>query len=155
NVVGRLAPGASIEQAQREMDVVSSSLAMEYPKTNKGSRALVIPMREHLTGGVSLSLFAMLGAVALVLGIGCANVASLILARGIERRREFAIRAALGAGSVRLVRQLVAEGLLLSMLGAAVGVALAHAALGAIVALAPNGLLRLQDSSIDGRMLAI
>jgi putative ABC transport system permease protein len=153
NVVARLAPGVTIEQAQSEFDAISLAIARENPRTNANASALLVPMREHLMGGVELPLFLMLGAVVLVLGIGCANVASLLLARGIERSREFAIRSALGAGRVRLVRQLVAESLLLSIIAAAVGVGLAHIALRAIVALAPAGLLRLQDSAIDGRML--
>ena len=89
----------------------------------------------------------------LVLGIGCANVASLLLARGIERSREFAIRSALGAGRSRLVRQLVAESLLLSLIAAGAGLALAHWTLGGIVAIAPAGLLRLHEAAIDGRIL--
>jgi len=154
NVVARLAPGVTVEQAQREMDAISAVIARENPRTNAGLSALLVPMREHLMGGVSLPLMLMLGAVALVLGIGCANVAALLLARGVERDREFAIRSALGAGRVRLVRQLVAESLMLSIIAAVVGVALGAGALRAIVALAPSGLLRLHDSSIDVRMIA-
>jgi putative ABC transport system permease protein len=154
NVVARLAPGVTIEQAQRELDAISIELGRAYPRTNAGTSARLVAMREHLMGGVSLPLFLMLAAVVLVLGIGCANVASLLLARGIERNREFAIRSALGAGRVRLVRQLVAESLLLSLLAATVGVALAHVALRALIAIAPAGILRLQDSAIDLRILA-
>jgi putative ABC transport system permease protein len=153
NVVARLAPGVTLEEAQREMDTISSALAREYPRTNASSSAVVVPLREHLMGGVSRVLFLMLAAVILVLGIGCANVASLLLARGVERNREFAIRSALGAGRVRLVRQLVAESLLLALVAAGVGVALAHVTLGAIVAIAPGGILRLHEASIDGRVL--
>ena len=153
NVVARLRPGVSLAEAQSEMDAISQTIARENPRTNTGMTALLVPMREHLTGGVSLPLFLMLAAVVLVLGIGCANVASLLLARGVERSREFAIRSALGAGRVRLVRQLIAESLLLSMIAAVVGVALANAGLRAIIALAPSGLLRLHDSAIDGRMI--
>lgn len=153
NVVAKLAPGVTLAQAQREMDAISAVIARENPRTNTGLSAHLVPMREHLMGGVSLPLVLMLGAVVLVLGIGCANVASLLLARGVERSREFAIRAALGAGRVRLVRQLIAESLMLSAIAAAVGVGLAMAALRAIVALAPSALLRLHDSSIDARMI--
>jgi putative ABC transport system permease protein len=153
NVVARLAPGVTIEQAQSEMDAISADLAKAYPRTNASTSAVIVPMREHLMGGVRFPLILMLTAVVLVLGIGCANVASLLLARGIERSREFAIRSALGAGRIRLVRQLVAESLLLSVIAAAVGIALAHWVLRAIVAVAPSGLLRLQNASIDGRIL--
>jgi putative ABC transport system permease protein len=153
NVVARLAPGVTLEQAQSEMDAISAALAKENPRTNAATGAVVVSMREHLTGGVSLPLFLMLAAVVLVFGIGCANVASLLLARGIERSREFAIRSALGAGRVRLVRQLVAESILLSLIACAFGIGLAAVALRAIVSVAPAGLLRLQSASIDGRVL--
>jgi putative ABC transport system permease protein len=153
NVIGKLAPGVTIAQAQSEMDAIAADLAKQYPRTNASSRPVVVSMREHLTGGVSVPLFLMLVAVVLVFGIGCANVASLLLARGIERSREFAIRTALGAGRTRLIRQLIAESLLLSFVAAIVGVGLAQTALKAIVALAPSGLIRLQNASIDGRML--
>ncbi len=153
NVVARLAPGVTVEQAQSEMDTISAALARENPRTNAASSAVVVPLREHLMGGVRLPLVLMLGAVVLVLGIGCANVASLLLARGIERSREFAIRSALGAGRSRLVRQLVAESLLLSLVAAVAGLALAQWTLGGIVAIAPAGLLRLREAAIDGRVL--
>jgi putative ABC transport system permease protein len=154
NVIGRLKPGVSLEQAQGDLDAISLALAREFPRTNATKSALLLPLREHLMGGVRLPLFIMLGAVVLVLGIGCANVASLLLARGMEREREFAIRAALGAGRVRLIRQLVAESLLLSVIAAVAGLALAYWAMQAIIALAPAGIARLHDAAIDGRMLA-
>jgi putative ABC transport system permease protein len=155
NVVARLAPGVSLEQAQAEMDSISAALAREHPRTNATSSAVVVPIREHLMGGVRLPLVLMLGAIVLVLGIGCANVASLLLARGIERGREFAIRSALGAGRARLIRQVVAESLLLSIVAASLGLMLAHWTIRAIVAVAPAGLLRLQEAAIDGRVLAV
>jgi predicted permease len=155
NVVARLAPGVRVEQAQSEMDTISAALAREHPRTNTTTSAVVVPMREHLMGGVRFPLFLMLVAVVLVFGIGCANVASLLLARGFERSRELSIRSALGAGRVRLIRQLIAESLLLSTIAAAVGIGIAHAALRVIVAVAPAGLLRLQQASIDTRMLLV
>lgn len=153
NVVGRLKPGVSVEQAQAELDSIAAALAREHPRTNDNLATAVVPLREHLMGDVRLPLLVMLGASILVLAIGCANVASLLLARGVERAREFAIRAALGAGRARLVRQLVVESLLMSSIAAAIGVALAHWCIGAIVALAPAGVLRLQDAVLDGRMM--
>jgi putative ABC transport system permease protein len=152
-VVARLAPGVTIAQAQAEMDSISMALARENPRTNRNSSATVVSLREHLMGGVKFPLVLMLGAIVLVLGIGCANVASLLLARGIERGREFAIRSALGAGRVRLIRQLVAESLLLSAIAAALGLALAHWSIRAIVSVAPAGLLRLQEAGIDARLV--
>jgi putative ABC transport system permease protein len=153
NVVGRLKPGVPVEQAQRELDAISVALGREYPRTNEGLSAWVVPLRDHLMGGLKVPLFVMLGAVLLVLAIGCANVASLLLARGMQRDREFAIRAALGAARGRIVRQLVAESLLLAVLSAVCGVAAAHWTLRALVALAPAGIVRLHDASIDGRMM--
>jgi predicted permease len=154
NVVGRLKPGVSVDAAEAELQAIAAALAEEHPRTNRGISVEVVALREHLMGGVRLPLFIMLGAVLLVLLIGCANVASLLLARGLERDREFSIRAALGAGRARLVRQLVTESLLLSAIAAAAGLALGHWALGAIVALAPSGILRLREATIDGRILA-
>jgi predicted permease len=153
NVVGRLKAGVSIEESQAEMETIAAGLAAEHPRTNHGISASVVSLRDHLMGDVRFPLLVMLGAVLLVLLIGCANIASLLLARGLEREREFAIRAALGAGRARLVRQLVAESLLLSAMSAGLGVALAHWALGAIVGLAPSGIARLSDAVIDGRIL--
>jgi putative ABC transport system permease protein len=153
NVVARLKPGVTVDQAQREMDAISIALSREYPRTNEGLSASVVPFRDHLMGGLKVPLFVMFGAVIVVLAIGCANVASLLLARGMQREREFAIRAALGAGRGRIVRQLVAESLLLSALAAGCGVAAAHWGIRVIVALAPGGVERLQDAAIDGRMM--
>ena len=153
NVVGRLAPGVSVAQAQSELDSIAAALAREYPRTNEKSGVAVVPLREHLMGDVRLPLIVMFAAALLVLAIGCANVASLLLARGIQRGREFAIRSALGAGRARLVRQLIVEGLLMASIAAAIGVLLARQLIGAIVALAPSGVVRLQDATLDARML--
>jgi len=153
NVVARLAPGVTIDQAQSEMTALSAAIARENPRTNLGRTAAVVSLREHLMGNVGSPLYMMLGAVLLVLVIGCANVASLLLARGSEREREFAIRSALGAGRARLVRQLVAESLLLSAVSSIAGVAIAYWTIGVIVSLAPAEVARLHDAAIDGRML--
>jgi putative ABC transport system permease protein len=155
NVIGRLKPGASIEEARREMAAIASTLGVEHPRTNRGSGVDIIPLRDHLMGDVRLPLLVLLAAVVVVLVIGCANVASLLLARGLQREREFAIRAALGAGRTRLVRQLVFESLLLSTIAAGLGIPLAAWVMGGIVTLAPPGVLRLQDAAIDGRILLL
>ena len=152
NVVGRLQDGVTVDDAQRELEAVSAAIARENTES-QGKTAWIVPIREHLMGDVRMPLFAMLGAVVLVLGIGCANVASLLLARGMAREREFAIRSAIGAGRFRLIRQLTAESLLLSMTAAAIGVGLAYWVLNAIVALAPSAILRLHDAAIDLRIL--
>jgi predicted permease len=154
NVVGRLRPGVSRDEAQAEMTSIAAALGREYPATNGQVGVEVVSLREHLMGDVKLPLLVMFGAVVLVLVIGCANVANLLLARGMQREREFAIRSALGAGRGRLVRQLVVESLLLSTIAAVVGVGFAYWLIGAIVALAPAGVLRLRDAVIDGRILA-
>ena len=153
NVVGRTKPGVSIAQAQSEMRAIAAALAHEHPQENHRLDVEVVSLRDHLMGDVRLPLLIMFGAALVVLAIGCANVASLLMARGIQREREFAIRSALGASRARVVRQLVVESLLLSVAAATAGVALAYWLIGAIVALAPAGILRLHDAALDGRML--
>ena len=153
NVVGRLKPGVSIEAARAEMTSIAAALGKEHPRTNEHVGIEIVTFRDHLMGKVKTPLLVMLGAVVLVLGIGCANVASLLLARGMHREREFAIRAALGAGRARLLRQLAVESLLLSAISSAAGLALGHALIRAIVALAPGDVVRLQDAVIDGRIV--
>jgi putative ABC transport system permease protein len=155
NAIGRLKPGVSLDEARAEMAAIAAALGTEYPRTNRTTGVELVPLRDHLMGDVRLPLLVMLAAVVVVLVIGCANVASLLLARGLQREREFAIRAALGAGRARLVRQLVIESLMLSTIAAAAGIAFASWLIDAIVALAPAGLLRLQDAVIDGRILVL
>jgi predicted permease len=99
NVVGRLKPGVSLDEARAEMAAIAAALGTEHPRTNRTSGVDLVPLRDHLMGDVRLPLLIMLAAVIVVLVIGCANVASLLLARGLQREREFAIRAALGAGA--------------------------------------------------------
>ena len=153
NVVARLKKDVSIDEARAEMSTLAAALGREYPRTNEQQGIEVVALRDHLMGKVKTPLLVMLAAVVLVLGIGCANVASLLLARGMHREREFAIRAALGAGRARLVRQLAVESLLLSAISAVVGIALAHTLVRGVVALAPGDVLRLQEAAIDGRIL--
>ena len=154
NVIGRLKPGVTIDAARAEMSDIAVALGREHPTTNERVGVDLVTLRDHLMGKVKTPLLVMLGAVVLVLAIGCANVASLLLARGMHREREFAIRAALGAGRARLVRQLAVESLLLSTISAVVGLALAYVLIGAVVALAPGDVVRLQEAVIDRRILA-
>lgn len=152
--LGRLKPGVSIEQAAaalhsyfvRTLDFVPAPFRKEV-------HLRIRPLRDRQTEDARLASWTLLGAVAAVLLIGCANVANLLLARAVSRRREYAVRAALGATRARLVAQRLIESVLLGLAGGAAGWALAYAMLRAFVAIAPNGILRLEQASLDGRVL--
>ena len=124
-----LTPAPTIAGAQRNLGALAAQLAEAYPDSNRNISVQVLPLVESLTGSVRPALIALIGAAGLFLLIACANVASLLLARGSARGREFATRAALGAGRARLVRQLMTESLLLAALGGCAGVAVAAAGL--------------------------
>lgn len=156
NLMGRLKPGVDIAQAKAAMDTIGLQLAQEYPKTNKGRRLTVYPGGAHPEmQKTSVPLAgALLIIVGLVLIIACANLANLLLARASARRREIGIRLALGAGRARLIRQLLTESLLLSLLGGALGLLLAYAVSGSLLRLVPQGLLSFSlDLSLDRRVL--
>ncbi len=121
SVIGRLAPGQTIQQASAEMQTISAQLARQYPQQNAAVNVNVAPVREEIVGNVRPLLWVLFGAVAFVLLIACANVANLLMSRSIDRRREFAIRSALGASQFHLVVQLLIESLLLSLSGAIIG----------------------------------
>ena len=153
HVVGRLAPGATVAQAQAELDDVSQALAREHPRTNARVAAAVVPLADHVVAGVRPGLLLLLAAVGGILLIACVNVANLLLARGARRRRELAVRGALGAGRGRLVRQLLTESLLLAAIGGAAGVLLAHGALRLLLATVPVALPATDPVRVDVRVL--
>ncbi|MGH7593835.1 MAG: ADOP family duplicated permease [Gemmatimonadales bacterium] len=155
DVIGRLKPGVGAARARSALAALSLRLAARYPHTNTGYRMSAVPLPEQLVGRVRAPLFAMLGAVALVLLIACANVANLLLARAIARQGEIAVRTALGAGRLRLLRQLLTESMMLALAGAAIGAGIALVTVRGIARFGPADVPRLQDVSLDGRVLAI
>jgi predicted permease len=152
-VIARLKRGVTLAQAQAEMDVISTRLEQEFPQTNAGWGATVVPLQALIVGDVRLSLIMLLAAVSLVLLIACANVGNLLFARVLARRKELAIRSALGAGRGRVFRQLLGESLLLAVAGGGAGVLLARVGLGAGTALLAGQVPRADEISIDGRVL--
>ena len=152
-VVARLKPGTSLEHAQAEMTAIGARLEQQYPGSNKEKGVLVTSLQEELVGDVRATLYVLLGAVALVLLIACANMANLLLARATARTREMAIRAAIGAGRGRIIRQLIVESLVLALSAGAAGLMLALWGVRALVALAPADTPRLAETSIDATVL--
>ncbi len=152
-VVGRLQPGVTLEQAQAKLTAFSTTLAERHPKENQGWQSQLTPMLEEQVGKTRPLLLLLLAAVAMVLLIACANVASLWLTSAAGRQREAAVRAALGATHTRLARQWLTETLLLALLGGAAGLALARCGLTALLALAPASIPRLDEVTIDRRVL--
>jgi putative ABC transport system permease protein len=149
----RMADGAGIEQARAEMKLIDQTLATQYPAENKNRATVLIPLHERIVGQSRQSLLILFAAVSLVLLISCANFANLLLARSAEREREFVIRAALGAGRWRLMRQLLTESVLVSLAGGTLAVLLAIWGTNLLVWLKPENLPRLQEIGIDMRVL--
>jgi putative ABC transport system permease protein len=151
--VGRLAAGVSQSQAQAEMTGIASRLGQAYPLSNGDKGIAVVPLQEMVVGDTRQTLFVLLGAVAFVLLIACANVANLLLARAAARGRELVVRAAVGAGRVRLIRQMLTESVVLALLAGTGGVIIARWGVSVLLALAPDDLPRLSEVTVDATAL--
>ena len=153
SVVGRLKDGVTVDHAGAELRTIEARLSDEVPQFNKNYSAEVLPLREQFFGNVRRPLWLMLGAVGFVLLIACANVANLLLSLATSREKEIAVRAALGARRIRIVRQLLTESLLLALLGSALGLGFAWLGIKALMLISPKDLVSLQSVSINMTVL--
>ncbi len=154
DAVARLKPGVTIEQARAEMSGIAKQLEKEYPDADKGAGITIRAMKDDEVRSVRAFLLVLLGAVGFVLLIACVNVANLQLARALGRAREFAVRTAMGASPLRVVRQLLTESILLGLTGGAIGLLLAWAGTKAALKVLPDALPRSESVGLDGRVLA-
>ncbi len=153
SVVARLKPDATLERARQEMASIAKRLEQQYPDDNYRVGAVVVPMKEDLLGKTRIALLVLMAAAGCVLLIACANLASLLLARAVARKKELAVRAALGAGRGRLVRQMVTEAAMLALAGGALGLVLAQAGMTILARLVPNGLPSTAKPALDPTLL--
>jgi putative ABC transport system permease protein len=153
DVIARLHPGVSLEQAQAEMDTISRNLAAAHRETNDGLSVRVVPLRDQVLGGSRRVLLLLFAATCFVLLVACGNVANLLLARGTTRQKEVAIRAALGASRLRILRQFLAESALTALPAGAIGVGLAYGSLVLLRPLIPASVPLAQDATVDRTVL--
>ncbi|HKV42527.1 MAG TPA: ABC transporter permease [Blastocatellia bacterium] len=151
---GLLRPSLKAAQASKEIETIAADLQKQYPDSNDGWSATALPVQDSIAGNIRPMLLILLGVVGMVLLVACANIANLLLARGAARRKELAIRAALGAGRMRLVRQLLTEGLIISVLGGSVALLLAAVAIKTLTGMAPTNIPRLSEIGLDGTVIA-
>ena len=151
--IGRMKPGVTFAQAQADLARIAAQQARDYPQTNDKVGAWLVPLHQQLTGDSKPALFMLAGAVAFVLLIGCVNLANLLLVRGAGRARELGVRAALGAGQYRIVRQLLVENAMLAALGGLLGIGVGIAGSRLLSTLAPESVRRVQDIRVDGPVL--
>jgi predicted permease len=151
--IGRLKPGVELAEAKADMNLVAENLARAYPEADKNVGISLVSMKQDIVGNVQPFLIVLLAAVGFLLLISCANVANLLLARSMARSREFAIRVALGANPVRVIRQLLTESILLAGMGGALGLLLAYWGVKAVLGSLPGALPRANEVSLDSRVL--
>lgn len=157
NIFGKLKPGITFAQAQAEMDVIAERMKQQYPDNyppDGGLTISVVPLLEQVVGDIGPALPVLFGAVGFVLLIACANVANLLLSRATVRQKEIAIRAAVGASRIRLIRQLLTESLLLSLIGGLLGIAIAILSIKSLRLFGPDNIPRLNEVSVDGSVMA-
>jgi putative ABC transport system permease protein len=151
--VGRLKKGVSLAQAQADTDLIAGRLEQQFPESNAGWNLRLVPLREQLVGGSQTTLFILFGAVGLVLLIACANVANLLLVRAAARQKEIALRTALGASRMRIVRQMITESLLLAIVGGALGTLIATWGVQLLVSLSEGNIPPTANVKIDATVL--
>src|SRR5262245_36052980 len=155
DVIARLRPGVSLEQAQSEMDTISRNLAVAHPETNNGLSVRVVPLRDQVLGNSRRVLFLLFASTGLVLLVACGNVANLLLARATTRQKEVAIRAALGAARLRILRQFLVESALIALPAGAIGVGMAYGTLRVLRPLIPTGIPLAQEATLHRGVLLV